>query len=453
NWTTSGTKTIADTVSQNGCSSTGSMQVTVNDVPVSAAGPDVSFCSGDSAAIGTAATAGYNYSWSPLLGLSDATISNPMADLANTSNAAIITNHIVTTSIGNCTSSDTVTVTVYPVPVAGFVDPTGQCLGGNNFAYTAGGSFLPNATFAWNFGLNASPSTSTSQNQNVSFSAVGNYPVSLTITEGGCVSNTFTASTDVYPSPVLSFPSDPLTGCENFVVCFTNNSTGNGLTYQWSFGDGGSSTQLSPCHTFVAPGVYSVSLSIASVNGCTADTTITDMITVLADPKAIFSASNTVFHFPETTLNLSNQSENAFNYFWTFGKAGNSTVVNPSVTFTDSGTYDIKLYAYNQFGCVDSTDLPVIVYPPTNYFIPNIFTPNGDGNNDFFYIEAQSGVRVIEFQVFNRIGEKVHDGLYPWDGTYQGKPAPEGVYVYIFEIGQAGSDIARHKKGSVTLLR
>jgi gliding motility-associated-like protein len=79
--------------------------------------------------------------------------------------------------------------------------------------------------------------------------------------------------------------------------------------------------------------------------------------------------------------------------------------------------------------------------------------PNGDGNNDLFYVLSQSGVRVITFRIFNRTGEKVYDQLSPWDGNYKGKPAPPGVYVYYVELGLFGDDRAITRKGSVTMIR
>ena len=88
-----------------------------------------------------------------------------------------------------------------------------------------------------------------------------------------------------------------------------------------------------------------------------------------------------------------------------------------------------------------------------NFYIPNAFTPNGDGNNDEFYIQAQSGVKVLLFQVFDRIGEKVHEGSFPWNGYYKGKACQPGVYVYLFRLGLFGDDQGILRKGSVTIIR
>jgi gliding motility-associated-like protein len=117
------------------------------------------------------------------------------------------------------------------------------------------------------------------------------------------------------------------------------------------------------------------------------------------------------------------------------------------------GTYDITLFAYNQLGCADSTQQSVSVFEPETFFIPNSFSPNGDGNNDFFGIQTKGNVQIFDFQIFNRLGEKVHENLFPWDGYYKGKPAPPGVYVYVFKLGLTGDDTWLIRKGSVTLLK
>ena len=93
------------------------------------------------------------------------------------------------------------------------------------------------------------------------------------------------------------------------------------------------------------------------------------------------------------------------------------------------------------------------VLPSEDYFIPNAFTTNGDGVNDVFYVEMQEGATLLSFQIFDRWGEKVHDGLYPWDGNYKGEKAPEGVYVYRINIHLIDLGQDEEKRGSVTLLR
>jgi trimeric autotransporter adhesin len=455
NWNTPGTKNISLTVTENGCVSTPTIvSVTVNPSPPSDAGADVTICSGSSTTLGTSSTTGFTYSWSPTADLSDPTASNPVVTSTNTSNAVVTNTYTVTTTGLGCFSTDDVVVTIVPLPVADFTAPVAQCLDGNNFNFQAGGSFLPNASFDWDFGTNASPSNSSSQNQSVVFSTAGQQTVSLTITQLGCVSNTFTDFVNLTTSPVVDFDADSLIGCENFTVCFTDNSASNNpSSYQWNFGDGSNSTAQNICHTFVNAGTYTITLQVTSADGCTSSKTVNNMITVLADPTAAFTVNNSMIQLPHNTIDVTNQSQNATSYLWDFEGAGTSNAVSPQIVFTDSGTYVIKLYAYNQLECMDSTQRIVTVLGPESFYIPNAFTPDGDGINDDFYIHVQGAVKVHRFMVYNRWGEKMHDGAYPWDGKQHGKPCEPEVYVYIFKLGMFADTRIVTKKGSVTLIR
>ena len=455
NWPTAGATSISLSVTDNGCNSNDSTApVTVNAVPVSNAGTDTTFCSGDSVAIGTAATAGYSYLWSPASGLSNPAISNPTADGTNNTTATTVTKYVVTTSQAGCSTSDSVLVTINPIPVASFVVPAGQCLTGNSFNLQAGGSFLNSATFAWSFGANGVPPTSVSQNPAVSFSAVGPQTVALVISQAGCVSLPYSNTVNVFPMPVTNFTADTLSGCVGLQVCFTNLSVAaSPAIYNWTFGDGQTSTTLNPCNVYSAPGVFSVELKVQSADGCKGDTLMSNLITISSPPTAAFVPVDATIQLPIDTITLYNQSANSTSYIWNFGLLGSSMSVNPTLAFSLPGIYPVVLTASNGHGCIDSVSHNIIVLPPIGFFIPNVFTPNGDGKNDQFYIEAQEGVTVFKFAVFDRWGEKVHDGLYPWDGTYKGKPCQEGVYVYEAELGLAGQSTGIKRKGTVTLLK
>ena len=453
-WPTAGAQNITLSITDNGCvSNDTSMQMTVNTPPPSVAGPAVSFCSGDSAAIGTATTAGYTYAWTPANGLSDPTIANPNADGTNNTAATTVTKYVVTTTSNGCSTSDSVNVTIFPLPVATFTPPVGQCLTGNTFSLQAAGTYEPSATFAWNFGANGAPATSTLANQTVTFSTTGQQMVSLTITQDGCPGSTFTSNVTVFPMPVPAFAPDNVSGCPGLKVCFTNNSTGNTPTYQWAFGDGQTSTAQAPCNVYAAPGVYSVQLSMQSADGCDSTIKMDSLITITPNPVAAFIPAGATIQLPVDTITLYNVSSNATTYTWNFGQATGTQDVNPLLTFTQSGVYPIVLIATTGGGCTDSVEHNILVLPPVAFFVPNVFTPNGDGHNDLFYVEAQEGITVYRFAIFDRWGEKVHDGAYPWDGTFKGKPCPEGVYVYEVTLTLAGQTDGVHRKGTITLLK
>ena len=163
------------------------------------------------------------------------------------------------------------------------------------------------------------------------------------------------------------------------------------------------------------------------------DTTILsgDSVQLYSDVNLLSTVIDSFFWYPQVNISCTN-------------------CTNPLVAPLSDETYGLTIYSH---GCEVSAKVLIQVIQPNNFYIPNVFTPNGDGNNDKFYIEYQNGVTVLLFQVFDRWGEKVHDGMYPWDGTYKGKPAPPGVYVYTFKLQLYGSQLAVFRKGSVTLLK
>ena len=121
-------------------------------------------------------------------------------------------------------------------------------------------------------------------------------------------------------------------------------------------------------------------------------------------------------------------------------------------TYAASTTYTLAI-TYNGH-CIVSNTAIVNITGQLPVFIPDVFTPNGDGNNDIFYVYGTE-ILSVDLLVFNRWGEKVfeaHNQFDGWDGRYKGEPAPMGVYIYEATIhGLDGQTI--FKKGSVTLVR
>ncbi len=451
-WATDGIKNVTLSVTSIGCASpVTTVPVTVNPIPVVTVSPNAAICAGEGTTL-TASGASI-YSWIPAGGLNTSTGASAIAT------PAVTTTYTVTGTSEGCSGTATVTVAVTPVPVAAFSPQAGQCITANSFGFQASGSFLPSATFAWDFGTNANPATSTSKNQNVVFSSVGSHTVSLTITQNGCVSNVYTDVVNIYSMPVADFTADTLLGCQNLPVCFTANSTGNGpLVYQWNFGDGVTSALQNPCHTYPVAGDYTVTLQVTSAEGCKDDSVVPGMIQIIANPVAAFSLSSTTIQLPSTTVELANTSQHAVSYLWLFGDSLVSTVENPgTVDFTAPGYYPVSLYAYNELGCVDSAQKAVTVYQEEVLFVPNAFTPNGDGNNDYFEIYGKKdGWEQIEVTVFDRWGEKVfesNDLNFKWDGTYKGENMMGAVFVYLLRIVYTNNHADKLHKGSLTMVR
>jgi len=123
--------------------------------------------------------------------------------------------------------------------------------------------------------------------------------------------------------------------------------------------------------------------------------------------------------------------------------------------YNQLGKFIISLMVTNELGCVDTITREVCVDNRVEIFVPNIFSPNGDGNNDFVIVEAY-GIREMTWTIFSRWGEKVFEAQSTdayWDGTYRGKPMDPGVFI----VQMRYSDLATGKAGehisTVTLVR
>jgi len=183
-------------------------------------------------------------------------------------------------------------------------------------------------------------------------------------------------------------------------------------------------------------------------------------IDVTPGPKADFTILNRKPYLPDTTFRFQNQSKNASHYLWTFGDSSPSNnLKDPVHIYTDSGTYKITLVAYGI--CTNDTGYGYIhIFSKyINIFIPDAFSPNGDGINDIFEIKGL-GFNDYDFTIYNRWGELMYASPQPspggegarWDGTCKNQPAPGGIYVYMISVtDQFG--IKHYFSGNLTLMR
>ena len=358
-----------------------------------------------------------------------------------------------------CSDTGYTTFHIYPLLQPSFSPPLGQCLVGNNFNFTAGGSFMGNGTFAWTFGSNSTPAASNLQNPTgVTYSAPGTYPVTLTVTENGC-QQSFSSSVTVYPMPTADFDADPLVGCAPYTVQFSDSSiAGTTIDYLWDFGDGFTSTDANPVHTYTQVGVYDVTLTISTTNGCVATHvfTVPGMITVNPSPTAGFTVSPLETSIFNPLITLTDQSQNAISCSYSFGDGnGVSNVCDYEYSYQEAGIYDIAQVVTNEFGCTDTAHATVDIKHEYRFFIPNAFTPEGDGLNDIFKPSIM-GVSDYRFLIFDRWGELIYEGSNykeGWDGTYKGRKCQQDVYVYRLDF----TDLVEFKEhtyiGRVTLIR
>lgn len=254
--TASGTYTFTPDAGQ--CASPTTMTVTVNNPVTPNLSPVGPFCENNATDVNlTADVAGGSWSGS---GVTDQTgIFNPSA-------ASVGTHTLTYTHTQGCGGTNTLTVVVNPVPSSAFTAAVTDGCGPLSVHFTSD----PGVALAhWDFGDNASAATIGSADH--VYNGAGTYTVSLTNTLNGCTSTTtVTNFITVYPDPIAGFYASPQVLLQtNTETQFTNTSQ-NGDSWSWTFGDGESSSMEAPSHKFPAvPGNYPVTLTVTSADGCT----------------------------------------------------------------------------------------------------------------------------------------------------------------------------------------
>jgi gliding motility-associated-like protein len=242
----------------------------------------------------------------------------------------------------------------------------------------------------------------------------------------------------VLPTPQAAYTITPLSGCPPLQVFFKDESTGSDtLLNRWSVETTEITGTTNPSHIFTKTGYYTTSLLVSNALGCTDYIQKTNAIQVFKKPVAQFVVKPDVKEI-ETPLLLYNYSQDAQQYIWDFDN-GNILHQNnrndTTYTYTDSGTYTLKLVAENLLGCKDTQTQTIHVFDKIYCAIPSAFTPNnGDNLNDVF-APVCNGVLAYNLIIYNRWGQAILDCQNcTWNGTYDGLPVPSGIYMYKLQI-------------------
>jgi len=180
----------------------------------------------------------------------------------------------------------------------------------------------------------------------------------------------------------------------------------------------------------------------------------TDSILVFLPPPVIASFGWLEDFNVQLGVRMSNFSQNAVHYFWDFGDGDTSTAVSPKHRYSKPGTYTIRLYASDVYGCTDQAQLTLEVKQEFNLYIPDAFSPNGDNLNETFQIQG-GGIKEFNILIFNRWGELVfesNDIEKSWDGTYKGQVVPSGIYYFVVNLKLPDNRL-HQENGSINLFR
>lgn len=228
---------------------------------------------------------------------------------------------------------------------------------------------LSGSTYRWDFG---DGTTSNQQNPSHVYTSEGNYTVKLFATNvSGCTDSLVKTHFIKIQIPVVTIDNLPEKGCGPLSHEFsaTVNSVDPIVKYQWLFGDGTTSAEVTPTHVYANPGKYTVALVYTTQGGCVDTTKVIDGIQVGTKPQPQFMADpvNTCA-FRE--IHFTDQSKGAPNeWVWFFGDGSSSSLQNPAHQYSDTGLFNVTLIAMNN-GCADTITYPkkVHIHPPVALF-------------------------------------------------------------------------------------
>ncbi|MEW6469737.1 MAG: PKD domain-containing protein [Bacteroidota bacterium] len=315
----------------------------------------------------------------------------------------------------------------------------------------------------WSFGDNSAPSVS--QDPIHLYKYPGEYTVSLHVITASGAKGSFSKIVIVSPVPSVEFSSNTTSVCVGQPLKLVDGSAlkeGQLSEWKWEFGDGSSSTAVSPVKSYSSPGSYDVALTVISEDGCSARKTHEGFVQVNPRPIADFAVSTRYPTMINPTVNfVAAKNSDIKQYIWYFGDGDSLVSGQSSVTHdypnTESKSYRASLVVINASGCSDTMVQEITVNPEFTFYMPNAFTPNGDGINELF---SGTGMGIVEYEitVFNKKGVPVFysdDIDKKWDGNdiySENQPVPDGVYAWVVNVTDAFGK--KHKyMGHVNVIR
>lgn len=273
-------------------------------------------------------------------------------------------------------------------------------------------------------------------------------------TNAGCVSAAYTKSFTINEVPVIK--ANVKDGCLNDVLPFEAIQLDNKTTidqWKWNFNDGSTATKATTEHAFNTTGNKTVGLQAHATNGCTSDLSQN----VLINKLAAFAGKDTIVGKASVFfLNGSAQQigTKLLSYKWQ-PATGMSDAHNPRPSLSLEEDRVFVLTATSAEGCEATDSVKITVFKGAAIYVPNAFTPNGDGRNELLK-PLYLGIRKLHrYSIYNRWGELIFttsDLSKGWDGTYKGKQLAMAGFVWLIEA-EDYLGFLHEEKGTTTLLR
>jgi len=444
--------------SSNGCSSdTLPKPVTVLAKPIASFSYDRDVCLGQSIQFTNTSTpvTGTITAWNWNFGDGNTASynnGNPFNYTYTAVNSYIVT--LTVQSSNGCESEifrDTVNVTSKPSSAFTF---TGKPCVDSNYIFTSATGYnaaVPSNWF-WEFGDGQTASINTSNAANHSYSIpASNIRVRHAVSYGGCPSDTTENIINlITANPTASFNATAAALCEGMPIQIIGSGSADISSWNWNMGNGNINSMPPFTHIYNVAGNYTISLMVQNAAGCQAAIS-PQPITIAVKP--VVDAGPDIYKREAESKTILATTNNAlgYNYLWspsTYLSASN--ILTPVTSSPVDIMYRVTI-TDRISGCIatDSMNVKII----TNIYVPNAFTPNGDGLNETWRIPALAGYPNCVVTIYNRYSQKIFESkgyTNPWDGRFKGQDQPIGVYVYVINPGEPDM---KPIKGTVTIIR
>lgn len=361
----------------------------------------------------------------------DLAISRQTPLYMNCENAGPVILWLYAVNTNGCKDSLRVAYMVNAIPNAGIVtDRPTQCVGENKFRAEILSS-SPLSDIRWYIGDEFMANTPVFIH---SFNGAGDYNIKAIVKANGC-SATLNRPVKVLAEPVLNFRFADF--CENEDITVQNKTYQNGAQiteWIWTIEKLSSSRDFNPVFTNAKPGLYDVTLTTTTLEGCRTNITKTAALLVKPAPTADYTYSKADWQDEKTMMQfkpVSNMS--AYSYTWIFGNGVISHDSTPRHTFNLPGEYTVTLKVESANGCSNEVSKSFYVSPPLDVYFANAFTPNGNWKNETFGPDGNGRCRSFNMQIFNRWGSMVFssDNWYKrWNGYMGDTEMEQGAYNY-----------------------
>ena len=453
-------------VSSFGCSFDTTVTLTAVNINPIASFQDAEVCKGSAMSFtdNSLAIGGSIASWSWNFGDNSAVSTIQMPSHPYT-NAGTYSVRLIVTDNNGCQDTTQKNIIVHPVPSVKY-NATNACKGSivpfTDLSSIPGPDIIQ--IWSWSFG----DGTPVNNNQNPVhlYQSLGTYSSKLVVTSDFGCKDSVVKTIIINPNPTVNFTAPDTMGCSPLCINFqnlVNISSGTIAHYSWDFGDGttlGQSPNPEHCYTntsVTVPKTFNVILTATSDSGCVSTFSKNNYIIVNPNPISNFSVQPNKTSIINPVISFVNLSSGATVWKWNFGDTATSTIQSPaSHSYADTGKYQITLIVSNQYSCFDTSHQIIRIEPDWAFFVPNAFTPNGDGINDHF---QGYGYGLLDYQmmIFDRWGNQIYyTERYdlPWDGraNHGTDVAQEDVYVYVINIKDI-KKMTHAYRGIVTLVR